>query len=146
VDEAAFLEAIRINPGDDVTRLVYADWLSDQGDEVRAEYLRLVVQLRQAQARLPVLRQQLDPAWVMAAYGRYLLRLHSYSLGNKINVIKVIREITSLGLKESKDLSEALPAVIKDDLTLEVAEQLQSKFAPWAKVSIEPATVSPPTP
>jgi uncharacterized protein (TIGR02996 family) len=146
VDEAAFLDALRINPADDANRLVYADWLSDHGEELRAEYLRLVVQLRHAQARLPVLGQQLDPAWVMAANGRYSVVLRSYSLNHKINVIKIIREITGMGLKEAKDLSESLPAVIKDDLTLEVAELIRDKFSPWANVSLEPPIAPAPAP
>lgn len=46
-DEAAFLAAIRANPEDDAPRLVYADWLEEQGgasNEARAEYIRLSIQ------------------------------------------------------------------------------------------------------
>jgi uncharacterized protein (TIGR02996 family) len=46
-DEAAFLAAIRANPDDDASRLVYADWLDEQGgasNEARAEYIRLEIQ------------------------------------------------------------------------------------------------------
>jgi uncharacterized protein (TIGR02996 family) len=45
-DEAAFLEAIREDPNDDAARLVYADWLEEQGDS-RCEYLRLEYRLSQ---------------------------------------------------------------------------------------------------
>ena len=41
-DEAAFLEALKANPADDTTRLVYADWLDEHGEPAKAEYLRLV--------------------------------------------------------------------------------------------------------
>ncbi len=47
---------------------------------------------------------------------------------NKIQVIKAVREVTSLGLKESKDLVESAPKLIKDGLKKEEAEELKKKF------------------
>lgn len=47
---------------------------------------------------------------------------------NKINVIKVIREITSLGLKEAKDLVEAAPKVVKEAVNKEEAANLKQKI------------------
>ncbi|HUR55728.1 MAG TPA: TIGR02996 domain-containing protein, partial [Gemmataceae bacterium] len=44
-EEQSFLDALRENPADDTTRLVYADWLDDRGDAARAAYLRAVVEL-----------------------------------------------------------------------------------------------------
>ena len=44
--------------------------------------------------------------------------------GQKINVIKEVRTITSLGLKEAKDLVEAAPKAVKDGLTKEEAEKI----------------------
>jgi large subunit ribosomal protein L7/L12 len=46
----------------------------------------------------------------------------------KINVIKVVREVTSLGLKEAKDLVEAAPKPIKEGVTKEEAETIKKKF------------------
>ena len=46
----------------------------------------------------------------------------------KINVIKVIREITSLGLKEAKELADGAPSVIKEAVAKEEAEQFKSKL------------------
>ena len=46
----------------------------------------------------------------------------------KINVIKVVREVTSLGLKEAKDLVEAVPKSIKAAVTKEEAESIKKKF------------------
>lgn len=58
----------------------------------------------------------------------------------KINVIKVVREVTSLGLKEAKDLVEATPSKIKEGLNMEDAKALQVKFeGEGAKVEIKPA-------
>ena len=57
--------------------------------------------------------------------------------GNKINVIKVVREITSLGLKEAKDLVESAPKPIKEGVPKEEAEAIKKKFEEvGAKVSI----------
>lgn len=46
----------------------------------------------------------------------------------KINVIKVVREVTGLGLKESKDLVEGAPKQVKDGLKKEEAEELKKKL------------------
>ncbi len=46
----------------------------------------------------------------------------------KINVIKVVREVTSLGLKEAKDLVEGAPSAIKEAIPKDEAEALQKKF------------------
>lgn len=48
---------------------------------------------------------------------------------NKINVIKVVRELTSLGLKEAKDLVEAAPKSIRDGVTKEEANSMKEKLA-----------------
>ena len=48
---------------------------------------------------------------------------------NKINVIKVVREITALGLKEAKDLVEAAPKAVKEGVTKEEAEAIRAKLA-----------------
>jgi len=47
---------------------------------------------------------------------------------NKINTIKIVREVTSLGLKEAKDLVEAAPKPIKEGVTKDEAEALKKKF------------------
>ena len=48
--------------------------------------------------------------------------------GNKINVIKVVREITALGLKEAKDLVEAAPKPVKEGVSKEEAESIKAKL------------------
>ena len=48
--------------------------------------------------------------------------------GNKINVIKVVREVTSLGLKEAKDLVEGAPKPIKEGIPKEEAQAIKKKF------------------
>ena len=58
--------------------------------------------------------------------------------GNKINVIKVVREVTSLGLKEAKDLVEAAPKAVKEGVPKDEAEAIKKKFeTAGAKVEIK---------
>jgi large subunit ribosomal protein L7/L12 len=57
---------------------------------------------------------------------------------NKINVIKVVREVTSLGLKEAKDLVESAPKPIKEGVTKDEAAAIQKKFEEvGAKVKVD---------
>lgn len=49
--------------------------------------------------------------------------------GNKINVIKVVREVTALGLKEAKDLVEAAPKAVKEGVSKDEAETVRQKLA-----------------
>ena len=46
----------------------------------------------------------------------------------KINVIKAVREVTSLGLKEAKDLVESAPATVKEAVSKDEAESIKKKF------------------
>jgi large subunit ribosomal protein L7/L12 len=46
----------------------------------------------------------------------------------KINVIKAVREVTSLGLKDAKDLVESAPATVKEALSKNEAEEMKKKF------------------
>ena len=56
----------------------------------------------------------------------------------KINVIKVVREVTSLGLKEAKDLVDGAPKTVKEGVTKEEAETIKKKFeAEGAAVEIK---------
>jgi large subunit ribosomal protein L7/L12 len=48
---------------------------------------------------------------------------------NKINVIKVVREVTSLGLKEAKDLVDGAPKTVKEGVNKAEAETIKKKFA-----------------
>jgi len=55
--------------------------------------------------------------------------VHLTSAGDKkINVIKVVREVTSLGLKEAKDLVDGAPKLVKEGLTKDEAAAMKKKF------------------
>jgi len=56
----------------------------------------------------------------------------------KINVIKVVREVTSLGLKEAKDLVESAPTKVKEGVSKQEAEDIKKKFTDaGAKVKVQ---------
>ena len=58
--------------------------------------------------------------------------------GNKINVIKAVREVTSLGLKEAKDLVEGAPKPIKEGVSKDEAASIKKKFEEaGAKVEVK---------
>ena len=58
--------------------------------------------------------------------------------GNKINVIKAVREVTSLGLKEAKDLVESAPKPIKEGVNKDEAAAIKKKFEEaGAKVEVK---------
>jgi large subunit ribosomal protein L7/L12 len=56
---------------------------------------------------------------------------------NKINTIKAVREITSLGLKEAKDLVDGAPKALKENATKEEAEAIKKKFEGVATIEIK---------
>ncbi|MGA2086970.1 MAG: 50S ribosomal protein L7/L12 [Terracidiphilus sp.] len=56
---------------------------------------------------------------------------------NKINTIKAVREITSLGLKEAKDLVDGAPKALKENATKDEAEAIRKKFEGIATIEIK---------
>ena len=78
-----------------------------------------------AAAAAPV-EEQTEFAVVLTAIG-----------ANKINVIKAVREVTSLGLKEAKDLVDGAPKAIKENATKDEAEAIKKKFEGVATVEIK---------
>jgi uncharacterized protein (TIGR02996 family) len=135
--EQAFLQEIAAQPTDDTPRLVYADWLDEQ-DDPRGSYLRAEVELarlpesheryEETELALRALAESIEPAWIAAAGKRYDVVLHSYNPMLKIQIIKIIRELTGEGLKDSKDLAEALPSAILAGVTRQEAEHAREQL------------------
>ena len=67
------------------------------------------------------------PAEVAEEQTEFDVVLNSFG-DKKINVIKVVREVTSLGLKEAKDLVESAPAKVKEGINKVEAEEVKKKF------------------
>lgn len=149
--DLGFLHALLTTPSDDTARLVYADWLDEHSDP-RAAYIRIELRLAtlpEDHADYDLLRDQLrslwmslDPAWVAVVAKRYDLYLGSYPASQKIQAIKLVREVSGLGLKEAKDLVESLPGIVPGrGLTRQGAEQAMARFPPGCQVSIRPSPV-----
>ena len=69
----------------------------------------------------------------------FTVMLEGFDAAKKINVIKVVREITGLGLKEAKDLVEGFPKPVKENLGKEDAAKLEKQLTDGgAKVSVKP--------
>ena len=68
-------------------------------------------------AAAPVVEEKTEFTVVLTAAG-----------ANKINVIKAVREVTSLGLKEAKDLVDGAPKAVKEGVSKEEAETIKKKF------------------
>lgn len=92
-----------------------------------------------AAAAMPMAAAGAAPAEAAAAEEQTEFTVVLESAGDKkINVIKAVREVTSLGLKEAKDLVEAAPSNIKEGVTKEEAAEIQKKFEEaGAKVSVK---------
>jgi large subunit ribosomal protein L7/L12 len=56
---------------------------------------------------------------------------------NKINTIKAVREVTSLGLKEAKDLVDGAPKPLKENISKEDAEAIKKKFEGIATIEVK---------
>src|SRR5207237_1334906 len=68
----------------------------------------------------------------------FTVQLDGFDAAKKINVIKVVREITGLGLKEAKDLVEGSPKAVKENISKDEANKLKQKLEEGgAKVSLK---------
>ena len=68
----------------------------------------------------------------------FTVTLTGFDAGKKINIIKVVREVTALGLKEAKDLVESAPKTIKEAVSKDEAAAIKKKFEEaGAKVEVK---------
>ena len=79
-----------------------------------------------AGAAAPVVEEKTEFAVILKDFG-----------ANKINTIKAVREVTSLGLKEAKDLVDGAPKAIKESATKDEAEAIRKKFEGSATIEIK---------
>ncbi len=77
-------------------------------------------------AAAPVVEEKTEFAVILKDFG-----------ANKINTIKAVREVTSLGLKEAKDLVDGAPKPIKENATKDEAEAIRKKFEGVATIEIK---------
>ena len=82
--------------------------------------------------------EHIDYPGTLTLSAETLIRVLTEIGANKINVIKVVREVTSLGLKEAKDLVESAPKPVKEGVPKDEAEAVRKKFEDvGAKVEIK---------
>lgn len=109
---AEIIEAIK-----GMTILEVAELVKAIEEEFGVSAAPVAVAAAGAAAAAPVEEEKTEFDVILAAIGE-----------NKLAVIKAVREITSLGLKEAKDLVEAAPKAIKEGATKEEAETLKAKL------------------
>jgi large subunit ribosomal protein L7/L12 len=129
---------------------VWSSEIKDLGDKIVAltvakavelgDYLEEVHKIKPASAGVAVMA----PTGVTAVAEKppekteFTVQLDGFAADKKITVIKVVREITGLGLKEAKDLVEGAPKPVKENISKEEAETLKKKLEDnGAKVSLK---------
>jgi uncharacterized protein (TIGR02996 family) len=150
-DEAAFLAALRANPADDLTRLVYADWLDEHGETAKAEYLRLVVEIAQCDGNLATapgserfvgLAVALSTEWRSAVGSRFAVVLDDFR--DVIKTIKWLRELTGCTLGEARAAVESAPRTLLHEMPFEYASAACESIRDSAKVRITSGTSDSP--
>ncbi|MCZ2340629.1 MAG: ribosomal protein L7/L12 [Bacteroidales bacterium] len=137
--EVQLLAAVRARLTDSMARLVYADWLDEQGESEKAEYLRLLHESERIWLRLAELRPQVPREWVLSVHPWCRVVLERVHPGRKIDAIRLIREFTGLGLAETAAVVETTGTVLRSDLSLDAARTIVKAFEEVAVLQIEPA-------
>jgi len=138
-DEAAFLAALRANPADDTTRLVYADWLEEQGEPEQAEYLRLVCTLvgvpdnelseSPFADRLRFLSERVLPWWQADVGARFELALLEFNPTDRVSIeLALERLLEPVGRAEIGALVAATPVAIRSRMSLPAAVELHMEW------------------
>jgi len=148
-DELAFLDTLKANPADDMARLVYADWLDEQGESAKAEYLRLIAALATLDPktlaagqlnvpRMVSLAPSLPLAWRELVGRRFsVIFKGSGDHAKKANTILCIREITGVALAEAKRMYEQPPCTLLGWVLFEQAIAARTHFQRVPSTHIE---------
>jgi len=129
---------------------VWSPDIKDLGDKIVAltitkavelgDYMEQVHKIKPAASAVAVAAPTGVPAVAEkpAEQTEFTVQLDGFDTAKKINVIKVVREITGLGLKEAKDLVEGAPKPIKENVSKDEANKLKQKLEEGgAKVSLK---------
>jgi len=118
----------------------FAADITDLGDKIAGltiikavelkEYLKEKYKIEPAAGGMMVAAGAAAPAAAEkpAEKTEFTVMLAGYDAAKKINVIKVVREITGLGLKEAKDLVEGAPKPVKENISKEEAEKFKKQL------------------
>ncbi|VTR94454.1 unnamed protein product [Gemmata massiliana] len=144
-DEAAFLAALKANPVDDTARLVYADWLDENGEPVRAEYLRFVVTTARNEGNLAAATGAerfvgfgvaLAEEWRTKVGSRFDLLLTRFWDGDAIQTTRFIRELTGCSFGEARAIIDNLAfrnisQPLLSRISFEAASQVCERVRRW---------------
>jgi large subunit ribosomal protein L7/L12 len=126
--------------------------VKDLGDKIVALTVAKAVELGEYMEEVHKIKPAASAVAVAAAPGaaggggeakpevktEFTVQLDGFDAAKKINVIKVVREITGLGLKEAKDLVEGAPKPVKENVSKEEAEKIKKQLEDGgAKVSLK---------
>ena len=151
--DEAFLADICEHPDDDVPRLVYADWLDEHGEALKAEYLRLVVEIAQRDGDLATapgserfvgLAVALSTEWRSAVGSRFAVVLDECWDGDAVKTCKWIRELTGCSLGEAKAAVWSAPRALLHEMSFEYASAACERIRSSAKVRITSETSDSP--
>ncbi len=118
----------------------FSQAIKDQGDKIVALTLKEAKELSDYLEQVHGIKPAAGGAVMMAAaptdappkvaevQTEFDVVIESYEATKKIGIIKVVRAATSLGLKEAKDLVEAIPAKVKEGLSKDDAEKLRKEL------------------
>ncbi|MDO1604445.1 50S ribosomal protein L7/L12 [Lactobacillus sp. YT155] len=103
------------------------DQLKDASIMELSELVKAIEEEFDVTAAAPVAAAGAADAGAAAAKDEYDVELSEVG-GEKVKVIKAVREITGLGLKDAKDLVDNAPSVIKDGVATDAAEEMKAKL------------------
>jgi uncharacterized protein (TIGR02996 family) len=137
-DEHDFMAAIQSNRADDAARLVYADWLDEQGEATKAEYLRSVVALGRVASAIDLnsneavqvceQEAELSFQWIESVVRPYVLRLTTLERTCTIHAIKGLRDLLQLPLMDCMTVFETLPFEIVLSHSLSEAKKVSEEL------------------
>jgi uncharacterized protein (TIGR02996 family) len=138
-DESTFLAALKANPADDTTRLVYADWLDENDEPEEAEYLRLVCVLAglpesellesPTADKLLAQSQKVLPWWQADAGARFELALLEFHPADDLSLVFALERLLHLEDRfQIQTLVSAVPIALRSPLSFAAAAELNSKW------------------
>jgi uncharacterized protein (TIGR02996 family) len=136
-DETAFLRAIRVSPDTDTPFLIYADWLEEQGQRPKAEYLRLECELARLaneqkrsgslETRLQSLAKQVPLYWPESVSRKFVILLEGNLPGRRSKAFAFLREIVQGSMHRINATIDSTPAVLWKGYVQTEAQAIQDR-------------------
>src|SRR5262245_59586488 len=124
-DEESFLVAIKAAPADDAPRLIYADWLDENGRNQQAELIRVECQFRSTKVRLDSLLKTTHHDWLARVFPKYKLIVHRFPIERRVDVVVLIRQLTGCDLVKARELVNQSPIQIEFPTTIAELDEMR---------------------